>query len=214
MRFFIESLAEDRVFFVSWFVTVVVSITLHELAHGAVAIWRGDDTPRRSGHMTVNPLVHMGLWSMIALLVAGIAWGQMPVDHTRLRGRYSEAMVGVAGPLANLVLAAVGLTVLGLWGRWGEAPATLYMENVQKFLLIFGWSNLVLGLFNMVPVPPLDGSHVLASFSRGYARFISDPAHQGTMFMGFILAFAALGPTIFNMGQRWSAQYVGWLVGI
>ena len=214
MRFFIEALAEDRVFFVSWFVTVVVSITLHELAHGAAAIWRGDETPRKSGHMTVNPLVHMGLWSLIALLVAGIAWGQMPVDNTRLRGRYSEAIVAVAGPLTNLLLAAVGLTVLGLWGRWGEAPATLYLENVQKFLGIFGCANVVLGLFNMVPVPPLDGSHVLANFSRGYARFISDPAHQGTLFMGFILAFAALGPVIFEVGQRWSGQYVGWLVGM
>jgi Zn-dependent protease len=212
MNFFLQTLADDPVFFVSWFVTVVVSISLHELAHGAAAIWRGDDTPRVSGHMTVNPMVHMGLWSMIALLVAGIAWGQMPIDTARLRGRWSGAIVAVAGPLTNFLLAAVGLTALAGWQRWGAAPQTVFLENVQQFAWIFGCANLVLGLFNLVPVPPLDGSHVVADFSRSYASFISDPAHQGTMFMAFVFAFAALGPFIFDAGQSWASSYVQWVV--
>jgi len=214
MNLFIQTLADDPVFFVSWFVTVVLSISLHELAHGAAAIWRGDDTPRRMGHMTVNPVVHMGMWSMIALLVAGIAWGQMPIDSTRLRGRWSGAMVAAAGPATNFLLAVLGLTVLALWQRWGDIPETVFLQNVQQFAWVFGCANLVLGLFNLVPVPPLDGSHVAADISRSYASFVSDPAHQGTIFMAFVLVFAAAGPFIFDAGRNWASSYVNWVVSM
>ncbi len=104
-----------QVWVVSWAVWVIFSICLHELAHGWVAIKLGDDTPRLAGHMTWNPLVHMGPYSLLMFVVIGIAWGAMPINPSRLRGKYAEAMVALAGPLTNLGLAIIGLTALLLW---------------------------------------------------------------------------------------------------
>ena len=78
----------DPFTYVSWVVTVVVSVVLHELGHGVAALRQGDDTPRTSGHMTLNPLVHMGGLSLFLLFVIGIAWGMMPVNPSRFRSRH------------------------------------------------------------------------------------------------------------------------------
>src|SRR3954447_26147620 len=115
--FFIENLQKDPRFFLAVCITVVVSISLHELAHGIVAIWLGDRTPIETGHMTLNPAVHLGPISLICLLLAGIAWGSMPVTPSRLRGRYGDALVAAAGPIMNLLLGAIALVALGLWRR-------------------------------------------------------------------------------------------------
>lgn len=175
-------------------VTVTISIVLHELAHGWMAIRLGDDTPLRLGRMTGNPMVHMGPFSLIALCLAGIAWGQMPVDSTRLRGRHAESLVAVAGPATNLLLALVALTALGLVARFAD-PALFeepsigngggMMGNLIKLLFTFGTINMLLCIFNLMPVPPLDGSRILASYHRGYAIFIDDPTKQGFMIMAF-----------------------------
>src|SRR4051812_20537723 len=121
---FILNLQRDPRYFFAVVITVVVSITIHELAHGVVAVWRGDRTPIDQGHMTLNPAVHMGAFSVIALLVAGIAWGAMPISPSRLRGRYAEAMVAVAGPVSNLLLAMLSLTALGIWFPVGQDTLT------------------------------------------------------------------------------------------
>jgi len=196
---FIQTLNEDPLLFVSVIFTVVLSITLHELAHGWMAMRLGDDTPRRLDRMTVNPLVHMGLWSLAALMIAGIAWGQMPIDSSRLRGRFGEAKVAAAGPATNLLLAIVALTGLGLWMRFDPrlafeaTPETQVLHNAALFVRVFGFTNLLLCVFNLLPVPPLDGSHILANFHRGYARFISDPNNGGPIMLMFIFAFVFAG---------------------
>src|SRR5438309_6666732 len=106
---FIEYLQKEPRFFFAWVLTIVVSVCLHELAHGLVAVWLGDDTPIQQERMTLNPLVHMGPSSLICLLLAGIAWGAMPVNTNRLRGRYGGALVAAAGPLTNILLATLAL---------------------------------------------------------------------------------------------------------
>jgi Zn-dependent protease len=206
---FIEFLFDpnQQLFYVSWVITVIFSITLHELAHGWMALRRGDRTPADLERMTINPLVHMGPFSLVALLVLGIAWGQMPIDPSRLRGRYGEAIVAAAGPATNLVLAILGLTALGLWIRLGAEPNTVFLENLRKFLWVFGAANFVLCLFNLLPLPPLDGSRILANFHRGYAMFISDPAHQGVLMFAFAMIFV-FGSGIFTLAYRWADAYV------
>ena len=209
---FIMEIATNRVYFFSVVFTVIVSIVLHELAHGWLAIRHGDDTPIISGHMTGNPLVHMGLMPLFILLMFGIAWGQMPIDPTRMRGRYAQAMVAVAGPASNLLLAIVALTGLGLWLRWSDGTMAEVAGNAQLFLLIFGAMNLLLCIFNLMPVPPLDGSHILANFHRGYALFISDPAKQQFFFFGFILAFmisGRLAPSLNTAAYSYLALIMG-----
>ncbi len=184
-------------FFFATVISVVISITLHELAHGWAAIRLGDNTPIRTGHMTGNPFIHMGPFSIVALLIAGIAWGQMPIDPTRMRGKYAEAWVAFAGPATNFMLSIAALTGLGLWLRFGGPIDTPVEENLKMLLWVFGSINAVLGVFNLLPIPPLDGSHIVANFNRKYAAFISDPAHQGIMLLGFIFMFS-FASVIFN----------------
>jgi len=114
---FIEELGKNPAFFWGMVLVIIFSICFHELAHGLVAVWLGDDTPIEEGRLTLSPFVHMGLFSLICLLVAGIAWGAMPVNENRLRGRYGVALVAIAGPATNVLLAGLALGGLGLWMR-------------------------------------------------------------------------------------------------
>ncbi len=188
---FLQILGTEPERYLAAVLTIIVSITLHELAHGWAAMKLGDDTPEYSGHMTWNPYVHMGPFSLLACFVAGIAWGQMPVDPTRLRGKHAEAIVAFAGPAVNLVLAILALTVLGLWmGPGGAAGSEDHrVLNGLMVLEVVGFFNLLLFVFNLLPVPPLDGSKILATFHRGYANWIYDPANQGIGLVLFVAAF-------------------------
>ena len=229
MDLFISNLFGDnaeRFYFLAVALTVVISIVLHELAHGYAAIRLGDDTPIRQGRMTGNPLVHMGPWSLLMLAIAGIAWGQMPIDRSRLRGKRGEAIVAAAGPATNVLLAVVALSALaGLLHLWGYAgvPVEAFMidvpgssvsptqSNAIKLLLIFGVYNFLLGMFNMIPVPPLDGSHILANFSRPYADFVGDPKNQGFMLMLFVFGFVLVGRVLGDWSWWLASAWVGLL---
>ncbi len=189
VAFFLDYLTKDPVFYVSAVVAVVISITLHELGHGVAALWQGDTTPRDLGHMTLNPTVHMPPFSWLLLFLAGISYGLMPVNPRRFRSRFGDALVSAAGPAVNLVLSLVGLTVWALWIRFAGAPLEGTVANLQRFFLILGAFNLVLAVFNMLPVPPLDGSTVLASFSPRFRRFTSNPNNQPFFMGAFLLVF-------------------------
>jgi Zn-dependent protease len=152
--------------------------------------------------MSVNPLVHMGPISLVAFALLGIAWGSMPVDPTRLRGRHAGAMVAAAGPVMNLGLAVIcmvlGACVAEILPRAGvgeDAVSRLWM-----FFLAGGVENILLAVFNMVPIPPLDGSRVLASFSRRYVEFAASSLGQGVMFIGFAILFFTMGRVLFPIG--------------
>jgi Zn-dependent protease len=201
---FIQYLQEDPRFFFAVFVTVVVSICVHELSHGFTAIWCGDRTPIETGHMTVNPVVHMGLMSFVLLLVAGIAWGQMPVSPSRMRGRYSPALVALAGPLSNVIMALIALTIFGF-----NPPTEAASETPLQFLLwTFGTVNIALAIFNLIPVPPLDGSRVLANLSIDYARMIANLRASGGGSFIFILIFMFAGNLIFPAAGHTAVWYV------
>ena len=210
---FLRQAFEDPFYYCAVVLSIVISITLHELAHGWAAIRLGDETPIRQGRMTGNPLVHMGPFSLIAVAVFGLAWGQMPIDPTRLRGRHGEALVAAAGPAMNLALAAITLAAFIVLVRvWDPATLSLYehplqavlagivsddisplQNNALRLLAIAGVFNLLLLAFNLLPAFPLDGSHILGSYLPKYRDFYSDPANQGAVWLGFILAFSAAG---------------------
>lgn len=187
----------------AWVIWVIVSITLHELAHGWAAIRRGDTTPIDTGHMTWNPLVHMGGPSLLVFALTGIAWGLMPVDPTRMRGKYADAAVSFAGPFMNFGLAVACIigTVASVLLLGGSSTGnTDLLGNILLFLRVGCALNITLGLFNLLPAPPLDGSHILANFWPAYRRFLST---QGGQFFGvvlFILAFFFAGRLIGGVG--------------
>jgi Zn-dependent protease len=172
----------------AWIFWVVVSICLHELGHGVAAIWQGDETPRRYGHMTWNPLVHMGGWSLLCFALVGFAWGAMPVDPGRFRwGRRGRIVVAGAGPLVNLLLAIPLIVAAGVYlASFGGTDAmTPQQFNTFQFLLTGGWLNLALCLFNLLPIPPLDGSQMLAGTTFTLYRLFT--SQQAMMYGQFIL---------------------------
>jgi Zn-dependent protease len=196
---FIQYLFSDTQFFLAVVITVVISICLHELSHGLMAIWLGDRTPIETGHMAANPAVHMGLISLVTLLLAGIAWGLMPIDPRRLRGKYGPALVALAGPACNVLLGLVAMVWLGLWQRstgLGSNQMGTQAGNLQYLLWVFGATNFELAIFNLIPIPPLDGSRILANFSSSYATMMRNFQMAGGMMVLFIFVFALAGKLI------------------
>lgn len=157
--------ALSPVFTVSWIVWVITSITLHELGHGWMAIRCGDDYPRVSGHMTLNPLVHIPFpMAWVMFLAFGFTWGLMPINPSAFRGRYDDAKVAFAGPAMNLLQAAGCLLADVAWLTYGPTAADPLHRNVHAFLLAGLMINSMGFCFNLLPVPPLDGSRILGNF--------------------------------------------------
>lgn len=209
----IETLKRDPSHFVYVVVTLILSIVLHELAHGWAAIWQGDRTPITSGHMTIDPRVHMGPISLVMVLVMGMGFGAMPVDPSRFRSRYGDALVAAAGPLMNLLLAAIAITALSIWivSAGGLNEMSVQGSNLAQFLWVFGITNVALFLFNLIPLPPLDGSTVLANLHKGYARMIRNVQDPRMFLVGFVVLLLVLESSsygLFDMAGSIAGSYM------
>ena len=160
---FINTLFEDPIFYTRVVVILILSISLHELGHGFAAISQGDDTPRTSGHITMNPVVHMGVHSIFFLAFAGIAWGQMPVNPRKFRNpKWGNILVSAAGPLTNILLGMIAMLIINivLFFNWRNLISLDFFYLIAQF-------NFALCLFNLIPIPPLDGFHIASEFSDG-----------------------------------------------
>lgn len=144
---------------------LIFSVIVHEVSHGAMAYYLGDMTAKRAGRLTLNPLPHIDMMGSVilpALMVLShspilFGWAKpVPYNPYNLRkgGKWAEAMVAFAGPASNFALALV----FGLAMRFGIVPAEAY--NLA-FMAVY--INILLGVFNLIPIPPLDGSKVLPS---------------------------------------------------
>lgn len=148
-------------------VSLVISLVIHEAMHGFVAHWLGDDTAQSEGRLTLNPLVHVDLFTTVLLpfvmILAHVppifAAKPVPINPGRLRyGDFGSALVGVAGPLTNLVLA--GLAALA-FHAFGASLSSFFYNSI----IIFTEVNVAFFIFNMIPIPPLDGSRLLYAFA-------------------------------------------------
>lgn len=156
---------------------LVVAISVHEFSHGLMAYNLGDNTAKRLGRLSLNPLAHLDPLGTLMLFIAGFGWGKpVPVDAFRLRLGHKSgmALVAVAGPASNLVVAGlVALPVkLGLlawhsplryvpFGQW--EPGWI-ASDIIGYLLFY---NIILAIFNLIPLPPLDGFRVAAGLLPG-----------------------------------------------
>ncbi|HDR16056.1 MAG TPA: site-2 protease family protein [Desulfobacteraceae bacterium] len=142
----------------TWIIKIPVllfSITLHEYAHGRSALFFGDPTAKMKGRLTLNPLPHIDPFGALCLFLFNFGWAKpVPVDPRYFRNpRRDIVFMSLAGPAANLMLAALA----GLTLRFFMFPSEIY--QLTLFYLLF--MNVGLGLFNLLPLPPLDGSHIL-----------------------------------------------------
>jgi Zn-dependent protease len=163
---------------------LLFSVIIHEIAHGYVAMKLGDPTARMMGRLTLNPIPHIDLVGsiivpLLSLLVAGqvfIAWAKpVPVNPMNFSNyKRDDILVSIVGPMSNILLAlgcSIAVIALGLLAHALPGTGSPFIEDGMTFLLkmFYGgiYLNLVLAVFNLIPVPPLDGSHVLASILPG-----------------------------------------------
>lgn len=139
---------------------LIISLTVHEFAHALVGKWRGDRTAEHMGRLTLNPLAHLDVLGTLMLFTVGFGWAKpVPFDPRRLqRPLLDGVVIALAGPAANLLL-AFGV---GMLFQWLFAMGVLSFSSLLPgFLVLLMLVNLMLMFFNLLPIPPLDGSHVL-----------------------------------------------------
>lgn len=213
---FFDLLSSHPALYLTWVGAVVLSVVLHELGHGFAAIAQGDRTPIVTGHMTWNPLVHMGGFSLVLLAVVGIAFGAMPVQPANFRSRRGELIVAFAGPAMNLLLATAAILLAGLFVRAGvlHPPGALSGSlNSARILLLLAELNVALFLFNLLPIPPLDGSTVLGELWPTFRAWTRNPDLQPFFMGAFIVVFIG-GARLFQFASDTTARAYGLVSGM
>jgi Zn-dependent protease len=160
---------------VIFFVGLITAVVLHELAHGVVAYRLGDDTARRAGRLTLNPIKHLDPVGSVLLPALGALSGlpvlgyakPVPVSPSRLRSpRRDMVLVALAGPGCNLVLAMASALAVRFFAAHPSEPVRDWsdLDGIARVGIPFALVNLFLGLFNLIPIPPLDGSRLVERF--------------------------------------------------
>ena len=176
-------------------IVLIISVILHEVAHGLAAYMLGDPTAKHEGRLTLNPLPHVDpvgtvlVPLVLAVMSAGFLFGwakPVPYNPYNLRGRWGETIVAAAGPLTNIALAIVA----GLLYRFG---GTVFHEAVAGILLIIVFVNLFLALLNLLPIPTLDGAKIISSALPPTTRIALEEKMAGLFnFNSIIFIIAAL----------------------
>ncbi len=152
---------------------LMVAFPIHEFAHAWTATRFGDDTPRRAGRLTLNPLAHLDMWGTLLFLFTGFGWAKpVPISPAALRSRRAYFWVAFAGPLSNLLLAIVAAVLYRF--LWLSLPHTGLTTILLRFLGSVVFFDLLLFFFNLIPIPPLDGDKVIAGlFPRLWEAYLA-----------------------------------------
>lgn len=156
-----QLLFSEPLLFTAIFLALIASITVHEFSHVLAARLQGDKTGENAGRLTLNPLSHLDMFGTIAILLIGFGWGKpAPFNPYNLKfQRFGPAIVALAGPVSNFVMIIVfGILLKILFPIMGAD------NYLTLFLIILVSFNAILMIFNLIPIPPLDGSHILQGF--------------------------------------------------
>jgi len=196
-------------------ITLVIAFTFHEFAHAWTAVQFGDDTPIRYGRLTLNPLKHLDFMGSLMLIFTGFGWAKpVPVNHRRIsqHSDYAVMIIAISGPISNFLLAAIAAIPLRFGWIENNMVPTNFLPSMSGFLLYFLFTNLGLLLFNLIPLPPLDGEEVLAYLLppdlerkyeeiRPYGPYIL----LALLFLGPLIGLniieTVIGPAIFALGR-------------
>lgn len=174
-------------------VAALFAIILHEIAHGLVSTWLGDPTPKRQGRLSLNPLKHLDPIGTLCLIFFHVGWAKPVVvnpDYYKNKKR-GMALVALAGPLMNFLLAIFSIIIMAIFVKVNAYSNVLII--IYNFLLYFSVINLGLGLFNLIPIPPLDGSRILGAFLKDdtYEQYMKYERY-GFIIIAILLALSSL----------------------
>ena len=178
----LELLFTNPIFFLLWGASLIVAVTIHEFAHAWMADHLGDPTARLQGRLTLNPLAHLDPLGTLAILIAHIGWGRpVPVDPYNLDNPKRDSMlISLAGPVSNFILAVI-LSLI----------AKFLIPQLTILFIPFISLNVGLAVFNLLPIPPLDGSKVISGLlPHDWAQQYENATNQ----MGILLLLLFLVP--------------------
>ena len=199
----ISLLQQSPLAFVIVALALVLSLTVHEFAHAFVADRLGDPTPRRAGRVSLNPLRHLDPLGTLLLLIAGFGFARPVPINPRNLGRWGTLWTSAAGPLSNLLIALVCALLMAV------LPFSPLLEVILSTVL---GVNVVLAVFNLLPIPLLDGSRILGSLvpalGRSLAQFEAQPF---SFIIVMIFIYALRGPIggLIGQVQHWVLRLVG-----
>jgi len=198
---------ENQVLFYLIFIPhVLLALSLHEASHAGAALLKGDDTAMRMGRLTLNPLKHLDPLGALAFLIIHFGWAKpVIINPLRLKNpRQDNMLIGLAGPASNLSLGVVLLAAIRTIYLLGPVEGEL-MTTVVAFLFVGAQLNIGLCFFNLIPVPPLDGSHIILGLVPGRVADAIEPyfRYGGIALLVLIfgsryLGFNALGTLIWS----------------
>jgi len=199
-------------------VVLLFSVVVHEVAHGWAADKLGDPTARKLGRLTLNPIVHIDLmWTIVIPIIMYLSMGfifggakPVPVNPYNFKNpKKGMAISAAAGPLSNLLMAVLGVIVFKACIAFGFMP-----EFLSEFLQYFVFINGILMGFNMLPIPPLDGSKVLMGFMNNQtaAKYESLSQYGFFILMGIILLGDLIGVHIFGLILQPLISLIGYLM--
>lgn len=177
---------------------LLIALPVHEFAHGWVAWKMGDPTAKYAGRLTLNPFKHLDLMGVIMMYLAGVGWAKpVPVNSGYFKNRRTGLfLVALAGPLSNLLLGFLSLFVWGIIVKLASIGVIPFDKSnwanvlltVQDFFQTLVFVNISLAVFNLIPVPPLDGSRLVSSFvpEESYYRFARYEQYIGLAFLALV----------------------------
>jgi Zn-dependent protease len=178
-------------FYVIFIPHMLLALSLHEASHAGAALMMGDDTATRMGRLTLNPLKHLDPLGVLAFMIVHFGWAKpVPVNLLRLRNpRRDNMLIGLAGPASNLALGV--LLLAGIRTVYLIGPVTDdLMMTVVAFLFVGAQLNIGLCFFNLIPIPPLDGSHILLGL---VPERVADEIEPMFRYGGILLLFLVFG---------------------
>lgn len=199
---------------------VIIAISLHEFAHAWMAVRLGDDTPLRQGRLSIDPLKHLDPIGIMMLMFCGIGWGRpVQIDSSNFNPKYrrnGEALVSLAGPVMNFIIAFVLTLIDGLILKFAVASflsttlGRVILTMIQSAIIM----NIGLGVFNLIPLPPLDGSKIFIRFMPYNVRnWIYD--HEMWFYMAFLVLWITnLSSIIITPIMTWIYQVIINVVGL
>ena len=160
-----QSLYQNILHLVTIVPVFFIALSFHEFAHGLVATMFGDPTPRDEGRLTLNPLAHINWMGLLFLVIFRFGWANpVPFNSNYFKHKRLYTLItALAGPITNFLLALIGMFAAVYSAKLGLSGLALHW--VLYFLTIFIDINIILGVFNLIPIPPLDGSHLLRVFA-------------------------------------------------